>query len=1535
MLQRGAFARVRSLLVVAGAVVGVGAVAAMAQAVGSGDGTVKIRVPRSMEGTFAGRLVAEYESFAVYSVDAKAVPAGDGVEVLENENRILLNSGALDTTLPAVQALRRPRGVFNGKAMHIVQFAGPVKPEWYDALVHTGVDVVTYVASNAYIVYGDAQSLGALQAMAAKDPSVQWDGEYLPEYRVDPGAAALANDPNVKSHLFAIQLIEDAAANKDTLAAIDALKAAPVLSEYSILNYHNVIVELPTAAVARIAMQPEVVSIQAWDMPHHMCERQCQIIAGNLSGNLPSGPGYLAWLGTQGFTQAQFTASNFAVDVSDSGLDNGTTNPGHFGLFVNGTFASGARVAYVRLEGTPHSGSTLQGCDGHGNLNAHIIAGYDNTSGSPFADSSGYHYGLGVCPFVKVGQSVIFDPSTFTSPNYSTLQSQAYASGARISSNSWGGNSNGYSVDSQAYDALVRDAQSGTSGNQEMVIVFAAGNNGANGANTVGEPGTAKNIITVGAGENVQAFGGSDGSGISDSRANSANDMATFSSRGPTSDGRNKPDIVAPGTHVSGGVGQAAQVATGTGTAIACFDGSGVSGGVSSMYFPSSGQEFYTASSGTSHSTPCVAGGCALVRQYFLNHGITPPSPAMTKAVLMNSARYMTGSGASGNLWSNAQGMGEMNLGETFKYATTTPTTLRDEVAGDIFTATGQTRVFTGSISDTSKPFRVTVAWTDNPGSTSGAAYKNNLDLTVAIGANTYKGNVFSGATSTTGGSADAMNNVESVFLPAGTSGAYTVTITAANINSDGVPGNATPTDQDFALVIYNGGNGCSSPTVSGNTGTQNICAGSPATFTVTAFGTSPMYQWRKNTANISGATSSTYTIASVSAGDAGSYDCVVSNACGSVTSSAQSLVVPGVTGVTGQPSPQTACVGASATFTVGATGGSLAYQWRKDGSAIAGQTSPTLVIDPVSSGDVGSYDCVVTGSCGGATSNAATLDLTPGPMVTMNPHAQQACVGGSATFSIAASNGAGYQWYNNGSVVPGATSPTLTINPVALSDGGNYYCQVTGACSGVAVSSGFSPLYVLEPVSVTTQPVAQSVCAGADVSLTVDVAGSVQQIQWRKDGADITGANDLIYTIPSAQTTATGMYDCVITGDCNTVTSNAVMVSVGGAPGITGQPQPATACPGGTAMFGVTATGPSLTYQWRKGGNPIGGATGPTLTINPVSGADVASYDCVVSGGCGSTTSNAAALTVSVATAITGEPSPQTACEGGAAMFSVAATGDSLAYQWRKSGNPIGGATGATLTINPVGAGDGGSYDCVVTGACGSATSAGAMLTVGDPLMISTQPQGEDVCESGTVSLSVGVTGGSATYQWRKGGSPIGGATGATLTIDPAGVGDTGSYDCVVTGSCGSITSDAASVNVCTAAMITGQPAGQTVCPGAAVALQVTASGSGLSYQWRKNGSPISGAGGATYSIAAAAAGDAGDYDCVVSTCCSTATSGAAHLAVCAVDFDCSGTVTVQDIFAYLNAWFGGDPRADFDGTPGLAVQDIFAFLNAWFAGC
>jgi PKD repeat protein len=269
---------------------------------------------------------------------------------------------------------------------------------------------------------------------------------------------------------------------------------------------------------------------------------------------------------------------------------------------------------------------------------------------------------------------------------------------------------------------------------------------------------------------------------------------------------------VAPGTHISGGVAQDSPPPSpgGTGSAIPCFLASGICAlqghGMANdpnNFFPL-GQEFYTTSSGTSHSTPGVAGACALLRQSFINHNMAPPSPALTKAFLMNSARYLNGAWANDSLWSNNQGMGAVNLALALDG---TPRILRDEVSADKFTGTGQKRTFAGFVSDPSKPFRVTLAWTDAPGSTSGNAYNNDLDLTVTIGGSTYKGNVFNGAFSVTGGSADSQNNTESVFLPAGVCGSFIVTVTAANINSDGVPNEEPSLDQDFALVVYNATN--------------------------------------------------------------------------------------------------------------------------------------------------------------------------------------------------------------------------------------------------------------------------------------------------------------------------------------------------------------------------------------------------------------------------------------------------------------------------------------------------------------------------------------------------------------------------------------------------------------------------------------------------------------------------------------------------------------------------------------------------------
>ena len=528
---------------------------------------VRVSDPALAESLVArgGKLVADYGSFRLIEADDVALTNVDTSRAeLEDEFDVVeLNAKPLNTRAPETKALRRVVGGFAGKRLHLVHFAGPVKPEWRAALERSGARVVSYVPQNAYLVYGDTTALGQMQTWAGTNDFVQWEGGYADDYKIHPHArltGASGQPQTPATDAFAIQLVDDADANAATLALIDRLKLAPVRNQFRLLGYLNVIVRLPPEGLSEIAAQPEVVSIQPHFEPRKLDERQDQIIAGNLAGNSPGGPGYLAWLASKGFTQAQFAASGFAVDVSDSGIDNGTTAPGHFGLYPLGNTSQISRVIYSRLEGTPNSGSTPQGCDGHGTLNAHVIAGYDNmTNLLVHADSAGFSYGLGVCPFVKVGSSVVFDPEYWTNPNYTNLQTDAYNSGARISNNSWAssGSRGAYDTDAQAYDALVRDV--GVSGNsRQMVIVFVAGNDGPH-SRTIDAPGSAKNVIAVGAAENVRSLspanGGNDTSGndacsTPDSDADSANDVASFSSRGPCATGGRSP-ILSRRAHTS------------------------------------------------------------------------------------------------------------------------------------------------------------------------------------------------------------------------------------------------------------------------------------------------------------------------------------------------------------------------------------------------------------------------------------------------------------------------------------------------------------------------------------------------------------------------------------------------------------------------------------------------------------------------------------------------------------------------------------------------------------------------------------------------------------------------------------------------------------------------------------------------------------------------------------------------------------------------------------------------------------------------
>jgi subtilase family protein/BACON domain-containing protein len=758
------------------------------------------------------RSEIDYDSFKLLIVDQEAAGGSEAMRRMpvawrDDMNLMAFNGYVLDSSDPKSLAQGLPADMRQQKmadalresyapaaGLYTVQFVGPIKGEWLAALEATGAEIVSYISNNAYIVRADSQAAFGVWQLKNQNPFVQHLGDYEPAFRVAPELRAARAAGKSEYVRVTVQFLN----GPDAELAIEGLKriAIQLIGESSVMNYHNVSVIIPLTQLAELAKNDSVIGIEPYAERRRLDEAQGQIVAGNLSGNSPTGPGYLAWLASKGFNSSQFTS--FAVNVSDDAY----SLTGHPDLPTS-------RIAFQ------NNATAMTGAQGgHGFLNSHIIGGFNSGTGSTLEDASGFNYGLGIAPWARVGVTAIFGNGNSTPTAW---ENAAYGNNARISSNSWGFiNLFRYDVNAQEFDRIVRDAQSSVSGLQQYAVVFAAGNDGS-GSNTVSSPGTAKNVITVGASENVRMTG-TDGCGISNTGADSANDIISFSSRGPVNsaggDGRVKPDIVAPGTHIEAGVPQSN------------YDGSSVC----NQFFPA-GQTLYGWSSGTSHSTPAVAGGAALVYQDFINKGLGAPSPALIKAVLMNSATYMNGTGAGGNLPSNSQGMGRMNLGRAFD---TMPRILVNQT--QLLTATGQTFQSTGSVASSSQPFRVTLAWTDAPGPTTGAPWVNNLDLEVTIGGQTYRGNVFSGANSTTGGTADIRNNVESVFLPAGVSGNFTVTVRATNIAGDGVPGNGDTTDQDFALVIYNAtAGGSATPTIGVNP--------TSLSFTATAGGSNPANQ--------------------------------------------------------------------------------------------------------------------------------------------------------------------------------------------------------------------------------------------------------------------------------------------------------------------------------------------------------------------------------------------------------------------------------------------------------------------------------------------------------------------------------------------------------------------------------------------------------------------------------------------------------------------------------------------------------------------
>ncbi len=480
------------------------------------------------------------------------------------------------------------------------------------------------------------------------------------------------------------------------------------------------------------------------------------------------------------------------VDITDDGVGDGTVDSGDPTLHELGSSGEPTRLAFIQT----CNFFTIDGGGegGHGHINASIAGGYDARAGAPYRDANGFQRGLGVNPYGRLAGTRIFglfgyDNSKCGGSATGLIQA-SYQAGARISSNSWGCGAsssdcvNTYDPTAQAYDVGVRDALLGTPGNQEFIIVFAAGNDGDYGAMSIGSPGNAKNVITVGASENYRPAW-TDGCFVGPSDADNAMDVAYFSSRGPAPGLRVKPEVIAPGTHIQG-----------TASTNPGYTGNSVC----DAYMPSSGQTVFAASSGTSHSTPAVS-GIASLYYYWMEHtyAIPMPSPALIKAYLVAHPTYLTGVSANDTLPSNNQGFGmpdmEAAFDDTARYLLDQTTVLGN---------TGQVWTLAGEIADPGKPVRIVMAYTDQAGAVGSSPQVNDLNLTVVVDGVTYRGNHFSGAWSASGGSADSKNNVEAIYLPAGVTGSFEVSVTAFNLPGNGVPNYGDGTDQDFALVCYN-----------------------------------------------------------------------------------------------------------------------------------------------------------------------------------------------------------------------------------------------------------------------------------------------------------------------------------------------------------------------------------------------------------------------------------------------------------------------------------------------------------------------------------------------------------------------------------------------------------------------------------------------------------------------------------------------------------------------------------------------------------
>jgi uncharacterized repeat protein (TIGR01451 family) len=647
----------------------------------------------------------------------------------------------------------------------IIQLKGPVALDDRRALQQTGVKLLEYIPDYAYLVSGTPAQI----ATAARLPQVYARVPFTLADKLSPGMLRAIQRGDVDMGRVSFVGWRDDTGRMGRDLNTLPFNARSALTQNQLLQA----AELESVRWVERAGQPFIINDYARTI-----------------------------MGVDGLWQnAPLYGNGQIIGITDTGLDTGNLST------ISPDFAG--RIAATQV--LTVTGDLEDEC-GHGTHVAGSAAGAGVQSGAVPGNHDYTNSFAGVAPEAQLAIQAFEAPGCGEvlgiPDDFYTLFDLMYSTGARIHSNSWGDITGGDAV-SPEYGGYINDTRRTDAfiwDHPDMTVFFGAGNSGQDCPFTVLgfcqgydgvidpdsllSPGTAKNVVTVGATESTKDEGPAAGYTwflvclfnclgdpiTSDPIANDVNGMAAFSSRGPTDDGRYKPDIVAPGVNIVSNASHAP--------------------GATPLWGPYVPNPDYVYSGGTSMATPLTAGIGALVREWLQLQGATVPSAALVKATLLNTTTDIYpgqyGEGAAQEIPStpsSVAGWGRANVGFMDPlpgFALWFDDHSQGLNTNDIVTYTHAVTQPLRVLTDT-QPLRAMLVWTDPPGSLSaGPKLVNDLDLSIAgPGGTTYYGNY-----NATG---DRLNNVEGIVIDSPPMGQYTVTVSAFNVPT------AT---QPFALVM-------------------------------------------------------------------------------------------------------------------------------------------------------------------------------------------------------------------------------------------------------------------------------------------------------------------------------------------------------------------------------------------------------------------------------------------------------------------------------------------------------------------------------------------------------------------------------------------------------------------------------------------------------------------------------------------------------------------------------------------------------------